>query len=126
MKNFVGQCVKYDIMLNHKYSFDDLRNSTDIWGLVTSNPSKNRGIFWIPVDGTGRAQYVTCEGAVAKFNAVWTKELERISFFASKRMFSGRAIGHSNHEGHHRSIGLCVFYLYNSALHDPTRLPIFV
>jgi conjugal transfer mating pair stabilization protein TraG len=99
MKNFVGQCVKYDIMLNHKYTFDDLRDSTDVWGLVTSNPSKSRGIFWIPVDGNGRAQYVTCEGAVAKFNTEWQKELNRVSFFASKKMFSGRAIGHSSLQG---------------------------
>ena len=94
IKNFVGQCVKYDIMLNNKYTFDDLRDSTDLWGLVTSNPSKIRGIYWIPIKG-GKAEYVTCAGAVEKFNQEWKNELNRIAFSMSKKMFSGRAIGHS-------------------------------
>lgn len=98
IKNFVGQCVKYDIMLNNKYTFDQLRNAPDLWGLVTSNPSKIRGMFWIPLAG-GKASYVTCEGAVAKFNATWKAELERVSFEGAKRMFSGRSIGHSSLNG---------------------------
>ena len=98
MRNFVGQCVKYDIMLNNKYTFDDLRESSDVWGLVTRQPSNSRGIFWIPIGG-GKAQYVTCAGAVAKFNAEWNKELEKVSIFGGKKMFSGRAIGHSSLNG---------------------------
>ncbi|MDR2781595.1 MAG: conjugal transfer protein TraG N-terminal domain-containing protein, partial [Holosporaceae bacterium] len=49
MRNFVGQCVKYDIMLNGKYSFEELRNSSDLWGLISAHASQNRGIFWIPL-----------------------------------------------------------------------------
>lgn len=95
LKNFVGQCVKYDIMLNNKYTFDDLRDSADLWGLITSSPSRSRGIFWIPIEG-GKAQYVTCAGAVEKFNQEWKNELNRVAFSLSKKMFSGRAIGHSS------------------------------
>lgn len=95
MRNFVGQCVKYDIMLNNKYTFDDLRDSTDIWGLVTSNPSKARGIMWLPIKG-GKAQYITCAGAVEKFNQEWQNEINRVAFSLSKKMFSGRAVGHSS------------------------------
>ena len=98
IKNFVGQCVKYDIMLNNKYTFDQLRDAPDLWELITSNPSKTRGMFWIPLTG-GKASYVTCEGAVSKFNATWKSELERISFEGAKRMFSGRSIGHSSLNG---------------------------
>ena len=95
VKNFVGQCVKYDIMLNNKYTFDQLRDSNNLWELVSSNPSKVRGMFWIPIEG-GKATYITCDGAVKKFNAVWKAELDRISFAGAKRMFTGRAIGHSS------------------------------
>ena len=95
MRNFVGQCVKYDIMLNNKYTFDDLRDSTDLWGLVTSNPSKARGIMWLPIKG-GKAQYITCAGAVEKFNQEWQNEINRVAFSLSKKMFSGRAVGHSS------------------------------
>lgn len=95
MRNFIGQCVKYDIMLNQKYSFDELRNTNDIWGLITSNPSKNRGIFWIPIDGKGQSQYVTCEGAVQKFNQVWNTELDRTFSVLGRKFFTGRFIGNS-------------------------------
>ena len=37
-RNFVGQCVKYDIMLNQKYTFDDLKNSNNLWEVISSNP----------------------------------------------------------------------------------------
>jgi conjugal transfer mating pair stabilization protein TraG len=94
MRNFVGQCVKYDIILNHKYTFDDLRNSNDIWTLVTSNPSVNRGIFWLPPEG-GKAEYLTCARAVAQFNLVWKQELDRVSLDLGTKLFSGRATGHS-------------------------------
>jgi conjugal transfer mating pair stabilization protein TraG len=98
MRNFVGQCVKYDIMLNHKYTFDNLRNSSDVWTLVTSNPSVNRGIFWLPPEG-GRAKYLTCAQVVAQFNRVWQQELTRVSLDLGGKLFSGRAIGHSSLSG---------------------------
>jgi conjugal transfer mating pair stabilization protein TraG len=97
MRNFVGQCVKYDIMLNGKYTFDDLKKSEDIWALVSTSPSKNRGIMWLPPKG-GRAEYVTCAGAIVKFNDVWKEGNETensLTDFALK-LFSGRAIGHSS------------------------------
>ncbi len=90
MRNFVGQCVKYDIMLNNKYTFDDLRNSSDLWALITSNPSRNRGIFWIPIEG-GRASYVTCAGAVTNFNQAWSAELDRSFGVLGRKFFPGRA-----------------------------------
>lgn len=65
IRNFVGQCVKYDIMLNNKYTIEELRNTNDLWELITSNPSKNRGIFCIPIEG-GESTYVMCSGAVDK------------------------------------------------------------
>lgn len=45
MNDYVRSCVIGDILINHKYSINDLLNSTDIWGLMSSNPSPIRGIF---------------------------------------------------------------------------------
>lgn len=94
-RNFVGQCVKYDIMLNQKYSFDDLKNSNSIWDLITKDPSKNRGIYWLPLIGKGVAQYVTCAGAVEKFNQAWAAELDRSFAVLSLKFFTGRFIANS-------------------------------
>ena len=95
MRNFVGQCVKYDIMLNHKYTFDQLRNTNDIWSLVSSNPSQNRGFFWQP-EGGGKAEYVSCAKAVENFNKLWVEEYNRSFSLMGRKFFSGRFL---NHEG---------------------------
>ena len=92
MRNFVGQCVKYDIMLNRKYSFDDLRNSSDLWSLITSNPSKIRGLYWIPISGEEKAVFVTCEQAVEKFNQLWKAELNQSFALLGRKFFSERLI----------------------------------
>ncbi len=97
MRNFVGQCVKYDIMLNHKYTFDDLVSTNDIWSLVSSNPSNIRGFFWQP-EGGGKAQYVTCKTAVNKFNDLWAKELNRSYSFLGRKFFSGRFINRKGND----------------------------
>ncbi len=46
MKSFVGQCVLYDAMLGRKYNIDELRNTDDIWGLVSAHPSQARSFVW--------------------------------------------------------------------------------
>lgn len=95
MRNFVGQCVKYDIMLNQKYSFDDLRNTNNLWELITSNPSEIRGLYWIPIASNGKAIYVTCKQAVEKFNQVWSTELDKTFSILGRKFFSGRSIRQS-------------------------------
>jgi conjugal transfer mating pair stabilization protein TraG len=58
MNNYVRSCVVGDVLINHKYSFNDLLNSQDIWALMTSQPSPIRGIF---INGT----FNTCVQAAA-------------------------------------------------------------
>ena len=37
MKDFSHQCVMYDALIGNKYTIDDLRNSTNLWQLVSEN-----------------------------------------------------------------------------------------
>lgn len=46
MRGFVEQCVLYDAMLGRKYTLDDLRHSTNIWKLVSTNASPARSFLW--------------------------------------------------------------------------------
>lgn len=62
MNAYVKSCVVGDILINHKYSINDLLHSTDIWGLMSSNPSPIRGIF------VGKVFY-TCQEATTDLNA---------------------------------------------------------
>ena len=45
MNNYVRSCVVGDMLINHKYSFNDLLHSKDIWAVMTKSPSPIRGIF---------------------------------------------------------------------------------
>lgn len=46
LNQYVTNCVVGDIMLNHKYSLEDLMNSTNTLELITSNPSPIRRMIY--------------------------------------------------------------------------------
>lgn len=55
--DYVQNCVMGDIFLNHKYTFEDLLNSSDPYTMIFSNPSPLRGVF------DKNNQFRTCEEA---------------------------------------------------------------
>jgi len=59
---YVRNCVVGDILLNHKYSFQELMNSTDPYSLIFSNPSPLRGVM-VPYGNTAatREGFWTCQ-----------------------------------------------------------------
>ena len=91
MRSFVGQCVLYDAMLGRKYTIDDLRNTDDIWGLISENPSPVRSFLWRdPKDGDaprGRPDIISCAEGVAKINHLWALELDRSANLFGKKIF---------------------------------------
>jgi conjugal transfer mating pair stabilization protein TraG len=60
MTDYVENCVIGDILLNGKYTINQLLNSTDPLTLITNNPSPLRGIYQT-INGT--RQFVTCQQA---------------------------------------------------------------
>ncbi len=60
LPDYVENCVIGDILLNGKYTINQLLNSTDPLTLITSNPSPLRGIF--KMTSTSR-QFLTCHPA---------------------------------------------------------------
>lgn len=58
--DYVQNCVVGDMLLNHKYSLDDLMNSEYPYRLIFSRPSPLRGLF----DDNG--QFQTCQWAAAQ------------------------------------------------------------
>ena len=59
---YVRNCVVGDILLNHKYSFQELMNSTDPYALIFQNPSPLRGVM-VPYGNTAatREGFWTCQ-----------------------------------------------------------------
>lgn len=67
LPDYVENCVIGDILLNHKYTVNDLLNTTDPLGLITSNPSPLRGIF--RTTSTAR-EFITCQQAASQIQTL--------------------------------------------------------
>jgi len=86
MRGFVGHCVVYDLALGRKYTIQDLKNSDDIWGLISQKASPNRSFAWHD-PATKRTEIITCLEGVQKFNAVLNQEIDRTASVYGKRIF---------------------------------------
>ena len=101
LRAFARQCVFHALLLGHM-SADDLRESTDIWSLVTAAGSPSAGasparMFEFAtrgtVSGTGATtidrRIVTCEDGAAQLNAQWNAEIQRAGLIFGRRLFPG-------------------------------------
>ena len=99
VRNYARQCVFHALLLGH-ISADDLRESTDIWRLVTASGSPSAGASPArmvefstrgAVSGTGATtldrQIVTCRDAAGRLNAQWTAEMARAGTVFGRRIF---------------------------------------
>jgi conjugal transfer mating pair stabilization protein TraG len=91
MREFVGHCVVYDAMLGRKYTIEDLRNTDDIWTLVSTNASPVRSFVWKDPHNVGepsaRPEIITCREGVARFNRLWGIELDRTATLFGQKIF---------------------------------------
>ena len=93
MREFVGHCVVYDALLGSKYSLNDLKNSDNIWALVSQKASPARSfIYREPKQGKSlrpKPQIITCKEGVEKFNALFEKEIQNSVALLAKRLLGG-------------------------------------
>lgn len=98
MRGFVGQCIMYDAMIGRKYTIDDLRNSDDIWGLVSESPSPIRSFLWRePKTDASRSpatrpEIITCREGVARFNRLWGQEIDKSANLFGQKIFGKNAL----------------------------------
>ena len=99
LRNFTRQCVFHALLLGH-ISADDLRESTDVWGLVTAAGSPSAGasparMFEFstrqPAGATGATpvdrEIVTCRDGASRLNAAWAAEIARAGTLFGRRIF---------------------------------------
>lgn len=75
MERFVNQCVVYDVMIGHKYTFTDLQNTPDIWDLVTSNASPVLGFLY--KQGNDPGEVLTCKVGAQELNKLWAGQIAK-------------------------------------------------
>ncbi len=99
LRNFTRQCVFHALLLGH-ISADDLRESTDVWGLVTAGGTPSAGasparMFEFatrqPAGATGATpvdrEIVTCRDGAARLNTAWAAEIARAGTLFGRRIF---------------------------------------
>ena len=99
VRNYARQCVFHALLLGH-ISADDLRESTDIWSLVTATGSPSAGASPARMvefatrqaaTGTGATpidrQIVTCRDAAGRLNGLWNAEIQRAGTVFGRRIF---------------------------------------
>ncbi len=82
--NFSRNCIFFDLQLGI-YSFDDLKNSDDIWHFIQSKQVENRFFTYTAKNGT--TSYPSCKDGFAKLDIDFKNELKsptNIGFFAKK------------------------------------------
>ena len=101
LRNYARQCIFHALLLGH-ISADDLRETTDLWALVTSTGSPsagasparlveyaNRGVAGAtgatPVD----TEVVTCAESAARLSGLWAAEIDRATGIFGLRLFPG-------------------------------------
>ena len=103
LRGYARQCVFHALLLGH-VTADDLRESTDVWRLVTASGSPSAGasparMFEYATrgasSGTGATtldrEIVTCADGAGRLNAQWTAELARAGGIFGRRLFPDAA-----------------------------------
>ena len=103
LRAYARQCVFHALLLGH-ISADDLRESTDLWALVTASGSPSAGASPARMveyvtrgapSGTGATtldrEIVTCATAASRLDALWGAEITRASGVFGMRLFPGAA-----------------------------------
>ncbi|MGE4348872.1 MAG: conjugal transfer protein TraG N-terminal domain-containing protein [Candidatus Berkiella sp.] len=81
LKNYVEQCVFYDIH-HGKYSFDDLRQTEDIWQLISAKPSPIRSFLM-------DSKVATCKEGTLLLEQRWNDIITESGIKYAKAIFPG-------------------------------------
>ena len=85
MKEFIDQCISYDIALNI-YDFDDLKEATDIWDFLTIQNSQSTVRMFTYFTGN-ISEYVTCSEGAIKLEEDFDSEIQTVLAKIYKSMF---------------------------------------
>ena len=101
VRNYARQCVFHALLLGH-VTADDLRESTDVWSLVTATGTPSAGasparMFEFATRGAAGAggattidrAVVTCRDGAGRLNAQWNAEIQRAGAVFGRRIFPG-------------------------------------
>ena len=79
ISKFVNNCIVYEAMIGSKYTLNDLKNSEDIWKLVTDKASPILGFpYKDPLTKGSKAESVSCKVGAERLGKMWNKQYELV------------------------------------------------
>ena len=89
MSRFIEQCVVLEAMMGGKYTVKDLKESKNIWELVSTNANPING-FSYRDEATKHTDIVTCNEGVTKLATDLTKETKAVAGYLGRRNMPSR------------------------------------
>jgi conjugal transfer mating pair stabilization protein TraG len=89
MSRFIEQCVVLEAMMGGKYTVKDLKESKNIWELVSTNANPING-FSYRDEATKHTDIVTCKEGVTKLATDLTKETKAVAGYLGRRNMPNR------------------------------------
>ena len=106
IEGFIDNCIIYDVMVGSKYSASDLRDSTDIWGLVSKNASSIRMFNYRGKNKEDGRKLVTCRDGVKLLNDYWKTDIDKLADKYGSTIFGryGAKAAQSMEDGHTQTL----------------------
>lgn len=105
IESFIDNCVIYDVMVGTKYSLSELRDSDNIWELISKNASNIRRMSYR--DGKNGKDTITCRDAVTNLNNYWITDIEKLGIRFGSTIFGkyGESISRGIENSNNRELG---------------------
>lgn len=78
MESFIDNCILYDVMVGRKYNASELKDSANIWELVTKDASRIRRMNYRDDNKSLGRRLVSCKEGAALLNSYWTKDIDKL------------------------------------------------
>lgn len=104
MESFIDNCMLYDVMVGRKYNASDLKDSDNIWNLVSTNASNIRMMNYRDENKSLGRKLVSCREGVGLLNNYWLKDINKLgerfgtTIFGKYGSQMGQAISNSNQQ----------------------------
>lgn len=104
MESFIDNCMLYDVMVGRKYNASELKDSDNIWNLVSKNASNIRMMNYRDENKSLGRKLVSCKEGVGLLNNYWVKDLNKLGERFGSTIFGkygsqmGQAISNSNQQ----------------------------
>ena len=104
MESFIDNCMLYDVMVGRKYNASELKDSDNIWNLVSRNASNIRMMNYRDENKSLGRKLVSCKEGVGLLNNYWVKDINKLGERFGSTIFGkygsqmGQAISNSNQQ----------------------------